>query len=88
MSELLSLTMVNERQAQIIKMARENPMRIFISKELQLDLGVSVKTIRSDLENLVELGLFKHRPMNKRLIGYIRSDYFDSRMEELKSSPV
>ena len=88
MSELLSLSVVNERQAQIIKMARENPMRIFISKELQLDLGVSVKTIRSDLENLVELGLFKHRPMNKRLIGYIRSDSFDSRMEELKSSSV
>ncbi len=84
LAEFRGIGGINERQVQIIKMAVENPARIFISKELQRDLGVSVKTIRSDLEHLVELGLLKHRPMNKRLIGYMKSDDFESSVETLK----
>ncbi len=64
---------INERQAQILKMCSKNPSAIFISKELVTRFGVSVKTIRSDLEGLVKLGYMEAVAINKRLKGYTRS---------------
>lgn len=77
---------INERQAHIIKIAMKHPTTIFISKDLQIELGVSVKTIRSDLEGLVKIGLLKVLPMNKRLIGYIRTDDFESKLAEIRGN--
>ncbi|MBO7175696.1 MAG: Fic family protein, partial [Spirochaetaceae bacterium] len=65
--ELRQFVGINERQAHIIQIAMKHPTTIFISKDLQIELGVSVKTIRSDLEGLVKIGLLKALPMNKRL---------------------
>lgn len=75
---------INERQAQIIRMVNGNSNVILISKELERVLNVSVKTIRSDLEGLVSLGLLDRVPMNKRLIGYTKGSSFESKIKEIR----
>ncbi|MBO5690783.1 MAG: hypothetical protein J6R96_02860, partial [Spirochaetaceae bacterium] len=70
----------------IIQIAMKHPTTIFISKDLQIELGVSVKTIRSDLEGLVKIGLLKALPMNKRLMGYITTDDFESKLGEIRGN--
>ena len=74
---------LNERQIQIAKICSENPNTMFTSKDLETRFTVSVKTIRSDLEGLVEAGLMKTIPINKRLTGYTRSDDFEERLAEI-----
>lgn len=61
---------INERQAQIIKMVIKKPKVILISKDLEYLFNVSVKTIRSDLNGLVDLKLLEIVPINQRLMGY------------------
>ena len=75
---------INERQAEIIRMVNKNSNVILIIKELERVLNVSVKTIRSDLEVLVQMGLLDRVPMNKRLVGYTKSSAFESRLKELR----
>lgn len=77
---------VNERQAQIVKTIVEKGNTVFISKELERVMNVSVKTIRSDLEGLVQLGLLDKVPMNKRLYGYTKSSDFETRLREIKGN--
>ena len=75
---------INERQAQIVKTIVDKGNTVFISKELERVMNVSVKTIRSDLEGLVHLGLLEKVPMNKRLFGYTKSASFESRLREIR----
>ena len=77
---------LNERQIQIIKICAEKPASMFTSKELETRFNVSVKTIRSDLEGLVSVGLMETVPLNKRLTGYTRSMNFELRLEEIKGN--
>lgn len=77
---------LNERQIQIIKICAEKPASMFTSKELETRFNVSVKTIRSDLEGLVSVGLMETVPLNKRLTGYTRSKNFELRLEEIKGN--
>lgn len=84
--EFKTIIGINERQAQIIKIAIEKPSTIFISKDLQTELGVSVKTIRSDLEGLVQMGLLKTYPLNQRLVGYLRAEDFEDKIREIRGN--
>ena len=77
---------INERQAQIIKTIVEKGNTVFLCKDLERVMNVSVKTIRSDLEGLVQLGLLEKVPMNKRLSGYTRSPSFESRLREIRGN--
>ena len=77
---------LNERQTQIVKMCSDKPDTVFISKELVSRFNVSVKTIRTDLDKLVEMGLMSEVPLNKRLTGYTRSKDFDSRVKEIRGN--
>ena len=77
---------INERQAHIIKTVAEKGNTILISKELERVLSVSVKTVRSDLEALVQLGLLERVPMNKRLVGYAKSPAFEERLREIRGN--
>lgn len=74
---------INERQAQIIKILKDKPTSFFTAKELTTRFNISPKTARTDLQHLVALRLMKESPVNKRKIGYIRSEEFDSVLEEL-----
>lgn len=75
---------INERQAHIIKTVSCKADSLLISKELERDLNVSVKTIRSDLEGLAELGLLDRIPLNRRLVGYVKSSSFEDRLREIR----
>ena len=77
---------INERQVRIINLFRKNPGSIFVSKDLETTLNVSVKTIRKDLETLVKLGILKTVSMNKRLVGYTRSGSFEDVIKSLGST--
>ena len=77
---------LNERQIQIVKICAEKPNSMFTSKDLETRFNVSVKTIRSDLEGLVSVGLMETVPLNKRLTGYTRSKNFELRLEEIRGN--
>ncbi|WP_024997986.1 Fic family protein [Prevotella falsenii] len=77
------ITEINERQAQIIKILNERPTSIFTVKELTNRFGVTSKTARTDLQGLVTIGLMAKSPMNKRKVGYIRSEKFDEELQKL-----
>lgn len=77
---------INERQAHVIKLFIEKGNAVFTSKDLERVLNVSVKTIRSDLEGLVEMGLLVRVPMNKRLVGYAKSGSFEVKLEEIRGN--
>ena len=84
--EFKNVTGINERQAKILKIATKKPENIFICKDLETELGVSVKTIRADLEGLVKKDLLKTIPLNKRLTGYIRTDDFEDKLKEFSGN--
>lgn len=84
--EFKNVTGINERQAKILKIATKKPENIFICKDLETELGVSVKTIRVDLEGLVKKDLLKTIPLNKRLTGYIRTDDFEDKLKEFSGN--
>ena len=71
---------------QIIKICIKTPNSTFTSKDLETRFNVSVKTIRSDLEGLVELGLLSTVPLNKRLTAYTRAENFEERLREIKGN--
>jgi len=77
---------INERQAHILKMIQEKPASIFECKNLVNILGVSIKTVRSDLERLVEMGFMITVPINQRLVGYAKSDFFEKKIAEIKGN--
>ena len=77
---------LNERQIQIVKICEKKPNSMFTSKDLETRFNVSVKTLRSDLEGLVFVGLMETVPLNKRLTGYTRSKNFETRLEEIKGN--
>ena len=77
---------INERQMQIIKICIKTPNSTFTSKDLETRFNVSVKTIRSDLIGLVELGLLTTVPLNKRLTAYTRAKNFEVRLREVKGN--
>ena len=80
------ISVLNERQIQIVKMLVEKPNEVYTSKELETRFNVSVKTIRTDLEGLVEKGLMETVSLNKRLRGYIRSKNFEDRLREIRGN--
>ena len=77
---------INERQAQLIRILKEKPTSFFTAKELTTRFNVTPKTARADLQHLVELKLMVESPVNRRTIGYIKSDIFDERLKELTNN--
>ena len=68
---------INERQAQVLKMLSDNPSSVLTAKELATRFGVTVRTARMDLQTLVAEGFMVGTALNKRMIGYVRSDRFE-----------
>lgn len=80
--EFKNIKGINERQAHILKMIQEKPGSIFECKNLINILGVSIKTVRSDLEGLVQMGFMTTIPINQRLVGYTKNESFERKLEE------
>lgn len=77
---------INERQAQILKTLTEKPKSIFTAKELTSIFNVSIKTTRSDLQQLVAMGFMQEININQRQLGYIRADNFEEKIEEARGN--
>ncbi len=73
---------INERQASILKIYTDNQNSILTIKELENRFGVSNQTARMDITSLVLKGFIKEIALNKRKMGYIRSENFLSEMEK------
>ncbi len=80
------ISVINERQAQILKTLTEKPKTIFTAKELTTIFSVSSKTTRKDLQHLVSLGLMQEININQRQIGYIRTDNFEYKLREVRGN--
>jgi Fic family protein len=81
-----SVAGINGRQAQMLRIATEKPETVFISRELESLFAVSVKTIRSDLQELVSLGFLTEVALNKRLVGYIRTENFEPLLKKYQNN--
>lgn len=68
---------VNERQRYVLRTISESKRTLFTPKELATQFDVSTKTARTDLQSLVEKGFLIQTHLNKRAIGYLKSDQFD-----------
>lgn len=69
---------VNERQAAIMSLFRDNPHMAITVKEVENRFGISQPTARLDLEGLVEKGFLTKVPVNKVKSNYVKSERFDS----------
>ena len=68
---------INERQRYVLKTISESKRTLFTPKELATQFDISPKSARTDLQNLVEMGYLSPTHLNKRAIGYIKSDNFE-----------
>ena len=68
---------LNPRQLEIIQIGMGDKSKVFTCNELETLLAVNAKTIRSDLESLVEKGIFNAVQINKKQKGYSLSKDFD-----------
>ncbi|MDR2840955.1 MAG: Fic family protein [Paludibacter sp.] len=74
---LANIKGINPRQAQILKLVRENSNLCFSVKEIENRFSVSNFTARTDLDGLVLLGYLSEIQLNKVKKSYIKSEKFD-----------
>ena len=68
---------INERQRYVLKTISDNKRTMFTPKELATQFDVSVRTARTDLQELVEMEYLTSTNLNKRAMGYIKSKRFE-----------
>ena len=68
---------INERQAEIIRIYYDNPGKILTVKDVQLKFGITPTTAKSDIVNLLKIGVLSEIPLNKVKRGYIKGEKFD-----------
>lgn len=74
----------NERQRYVLRIISESKRTLFTPKELATQFVISTKTARTDLQSLVEMGFLTPTHLNKRAIGFIKSEQFDSLLSQYK----
>jgi Fic family protein len=79
---LANIKGINQRQAQILKIARENPDSIFTVKEIENRFSVGNQTARTDLYGLVELEYLTEININKRKSAFIKSEKFNDKIRD------
>ena len=73
----IGITNINERQRYVLRTISESKRTLFTPKELATQFNISAKSARTDLQYLVEMGYLSPTNLNKRAIGYIKSDQFE-----------
>lgn len=68
---------INERQRFVLKSIYDGKQFMFTPKELATQFNISTKSARTDLQELVEKGYLCETNLNKRAIGYVKSERFD-----------
>lgn len=82
-ADFMKIDGVNERMAQIIKIIYDDSDRILNTKEIKNRFGVSDFTARADLKALTALGFLQEIAVTKQKKNYIKSNYFDSKINTL-----
>lgn len=75
--DFMQLGNINERQAVILSLVRDNPKMVITVKEIETRFAVSHTTAKTDLDSLVDRDFIKRIPINKVKSAYIRGDSFD-----------
>jgi len=78
----VGITNTNERQRYVLKTISENKRTLFTPKELATQFDISARSARTDLQELVEMGYLSTTNLNKRAIGYIKSDQFEELLQD------
>ena len=73
---------INERQRYVLQAISESKRVLFTPKELATQFDVSAKSARTDLQELVKMGYMTATYLNKRAMGYIKSDQFERLLSE------
>ncbi|MCD8386454.1 MAG: Fic family protein [Bacteroidales bacterium] len=81
-----SLPNVSQRQAYLLKGFADNPETVFSAKELANRFGVNPKSIRTDLKDLMKIGLVVQVPINGREYGYKKSERMEMIIETLSKN--
>ena len=79
---------INERQSQIIRLISNTPNVMLTAKEISTRFQISVKTARTDLQGLVNKQLMMETSINKRMVGYVKSENFDAVLATLHKSKL
>lgn len=74
----IGITDINERQRYVLRTIAENKRTLFTPKELATQFDISARSARTDLQELVKMGYLSTTNLNKRAIGYIKSDQFEA----------
>ena len=74
----VGISNINERQRYVLRTIAENKRTLFTPKELATQFNITTKTARTDLQELVGMGYLSAMHLNKRAIGYIKSEQFDA----------
>ena len=74
---LLSIGDINYRQATILSMFRDNPTLALSVNDLVAKFDVSKPTAINDLSILVERGLLRRIPINRKQSNYVKGPQFD-----------
>lgn len=75
--KFVGISNINERQRYVLITISESKRTMFTPKELATQFDISARTARTDLQELVEMGYLSATNLNKRAIGYIKSDQFE-----------
>ena len=75
--KFVGISNINERQRYVLRTISESKRTMFTPKELATQFDISARSARTDLQELVEMGYLSATNLNKRAIGYIKSDQFE-----------
>lgn len=80
--DFLKIGNINERQAIVLSMIRNNPKLVLSVKEIESRFAVSHTTAKKDLDRLVTLGFLSKIAVNKVKSNYIKGESFDRIISE------
>lgn len=75
--KFIGIQNINDRQRYVLRTIIESKRTLFTPKELATQFDISVRTARTDLQELVERGFLASTHLNKRAIGYVKSEQFE-----------
>ena len=84
--QFVGISNINERQRYVIKTISENTHTLFTPKELATQFAISTRSARTDLQKLVEMGYLSVTNLNRRALGYIKSEHFEDLLWDSSNS--
>jgi len=76
-ARFLTIPLVNDRMAQVLKILYDDPERVLNIKEIESRFTVSNFTARADIKALVNLGFLEAIQVNKKKQNFVRSKNFE-----------